>query len=128
MLTAVGWYGLAAGWFGGHVPAALAAIALVSLTGALHLLFREPLLWCGAVNRDGTFCRNNARGVLMGCNQVRQHKWQKVKMTFVPMAWRQLSGSVFLGLRKTMVAAGAVITAMSGLASVGLFLVAIHLI
>jgi hypothetical protein len=39
---------------------------------------------CCAVNRetgpDGgpTYCRNNSTGLLLGCNQVRAHKWQKI--------------------------------------------------
>jgi hypothetical protein len=115
-----------AGWFSGHVPAALAAIALVSVTGAAHLLFREPLLWCGADNRNGTRCRNNAKGLLMGCNQVRQHKWQKVQLIVHPSGWSDLTQSVFDGARKACAALAALVTFASGLAGIAAFLVAVQ--
>jgi len=127
-LAGLGWYGLTAEWFQGHVPAALGIIALVSLTGAAHLLFREPLLWCGAANRDGTFCRNNASGALRGCNQVRQHKWQKVRMAFHPSEWSELNRSVFLGMRKTVVAIGALVAFASSVAGIVSCLLEAHAI
>lgn len=127
-IAALGWYGLVAGWFSGHVPAALAVIALVSVTGALHLLFREPLLWCGAVTREGERCRNNSKGLIMGCNQVRQHKWQKVHSLVNPASWSDLSRSVFYGARKVVVASAAAVTFVSGVAGIAGFLVAVHVI
>jgi hypothetical protein len=125
-LAALGWYGLVAGWFSGHVPAALVVIALVSVTGGLHLLFREPLLWCGAATREGERCRNNAKGLLMGCNQVRQHKWQKVQLMVHPSSWSDLSRSVFYGTRKACAALAAVVTFVSGLAGIAGFLLAVQ--
>lgn len=118
-LAALGWYGLAAGWFSGHVPVALVVIALVSVTGAVHLLFREPLLWCGAATRESDRCRNNAKGLLMGCNQVRQHKWQKVQLLIHPSGWSDLTRGVFYGTRKACAALAALVTFVSGLAGIG---------
>lgn len=116
-LAALGWYGLVAGWFSGHVPTVLAVIALASITGAAHLLFREPLLWCGARTREGERCRNNAKGLLMGCNQVRQHKWQKVELIIHPSFWGEFGSSVVFGARKVCAALGALVTFASGLAA-----------
>jgi hypothetical protein len=40
-----------------------------------YFVFWVPV-WCGAANRqDGTFCRGNSHGLMMGCHR-RQHKWQ----------------------------------------------------
>ena len=54
-----------------------------------YFLFQAPL-WCGAITREGALCRNNSSGLLIGCH-LREHKWQKLKMTFVPKAWRELN-------------------------------------
>ena len=125
-LAGLGWYGLVAGWFTGHIAGALVVIALVSVTGGLHLLFREPLLWCGALTREGERCRNNAKGLLMGCNQVRQHKWQKVHMMLHPSNWSDLTRSVFYGTRKVCAASAAAVTFVSGLAGIAGFLLALQ--
>ena len=50
--------------------------ALVSTAYVAFLLVAAPV-WCGAVNRDGRMCRNNANGLLVGCH-LRQHRWQKL--------------------------------------------------
>ena len=56
------------------------------LCGSLTLLwslFSAPCVCC-AVNRERTtggeptYCRNNSTGLLLGCNQVRSHKLQKL--------------------------------------------------
>jgi hypothetical protein len=47
-------------------------------------------LWCMAANRDGTWCRNNSHGLLIGCNQVRQHKWQRMRDIFVTRKWQKI--------------------------------------
>lgn len=81
LIVAMGlWFSRSAG------PAVL--IALSAFTTA-YFLFQAPV-WCGAENRDGTLCRRNASGVLMGCG-YRQHKWQKLKMAFVPRMWGKLN-------------------------------------
>lgn len=51
--------------------------AFVSAVYALFLLLAAPV-WCAATNRDGTTCRNNASGLLVGCSQVRYHRWAKL--------------------------------------------------
>jgi hypothetical protein len=44
-------------------------------------------VWCCAVIRTGQPCRNNSRGLLLGCS-FRQHKWQRVRQTFTPAGGR----------------------------------------
>jgi hypothetical protein len=68
--------------------AAPAVIVALSLAVFAYAGFQAPA-WCGAVNRNGTYCRRNASGVLMGCS-MRQHRWQKAKM----IVWRHRAGSV----------------------------------
>ena len=55
-----------------------AVIVVLSLAVFVYAGFQAPA-WCGAVNRDGTFCRENASGLLMGCHR-RHHRWQKLRM------------------------------------------------
>lgn len=54
------------------------ALALV-LAGAsvLYFAFQVPT-YCGAATRDGTGCRNNARGLLLGC-RIHQHRWARLR-------------------------------------------------
>jgi len=82
-----------AGWLSlalGKVTTAIVGLLLLVSVGALgYFLFQAPL-WCGAITREGALCRNNSSGLLIGCH-LREHKWQKLKMTFVPKAWRQLN-------------------------------------
>ncbi|MEV4718962.1 hypothetical protein AB0J94_17375 [Micromonospora noduli] len=64
---------------------------LYLLSGAVVLwsLFQAPA-WCGASrSRDG-FCRNNSRGLLLGCH-LREHRWQKFKMLFYSSRWTAFS-------------------------------------
>lgn len=53
-------------------------LGVLSLVVVGYVMFQAPG-WCHAVNRDGTYCRNNAYGILLGCSR-RQHRWQKAKM------------------------------------------------
>lgn len=50
---------------------------LISVAYAVFLLLAAPV-WCAARNRDGTTCRNNASGLLVGCSRVRYHRWDKL--------------------------------------------------
>jgi hypothetical protein len=89
-----------------------AALIVLSLLVTAYFLFQAPV-WCGAVNRDGTLCRRNASGLLLGC-AYRQHKWQKLKMTIVPHTWRQLNRGLWASPRdgvNTLAALGGVVSA-----------------
>lgn len=85
------WYGylllagLLIGW--GAVPF---DIKFVMLTVALTYFMLQVPSVCGAVTRRNQYCRNNARGVMMGCH-IREHKWQKWRLAVVPRSWRRLT-------------------------------------
>jgi hypothetical protein len=49
---------------------------------------------CCAENRDGTFCRNNASGLLGGC-QIIQHRWQNVKLLIRRSCWVRFARGIF---------------------------------
>jgi hypothetical protein len=77
--------GCCVGIMAGEVATSVVAIVLVlSVAAVAYFLFQAPL-WCGAVTRDGGLCRNNSSGVLIGC-YLREHKWQKLKLVFIPKA------------------------------------------
>ena len=65
------------------------ALMLLSAIIIFYFLLSAPA-WCGAINRDKkTFCRKNSYGLLRSCG-LEQHKWQKVKLTFVGYYWAKL--------------------------------------
>lgn len=68
---------LIAGWSTGRLE--MTAVVGLSAVTLLYFLFGAPV-WCGAPNRNGTLCRNNASGLLLGCRRVRYHKWLKLKL------------------------------------------------
>ncbi len=66
-----------------------------------YVLFQAPV-WCGAVNRTRSkgpvdYCRNNSSGLLLGCNQVRQHKLQKLKSLWWTARWRENTKGLWAG-------------------------------
>jgi hypothetical protein len=97
------------------------AIVLVLCLGAFgYFLFLAPA-WCGATTREGQMCRNNSRGLLMGC-WVRGHKWQKMRMTFVPGRWRKLVRILWASPKERL-------ASIAGIASiVGLLLAGVPLV
>ena len=66
---------------------------LVLALATVFFMFRAPA-WCGAVTRQGRLCRNNTRGLLMGCH-LREHKWQKLRMAVIPRAWSALAKRIW---------------------------------
>ncbi len=54
------------------------AVSVAFALCLLWLLLAAPT-WCGAKNRSEGYCRNNTSGLLGGCGQVRQHKWQRFR-------------------------------------------------
>jgi hypothetical protein len=84
-------------------------ILVMSVAAVGYFLFQAPL-WCGSATRDGTLCRNNSLGLVIGCH-LRQHKWQKLKMTVVPNKWRELNRGLWVSPRQG-------VTTLSGVASV----------
>lgn len=70
----------------------LAVLVLAGLA-FFYLLLLAPVV-CMTPTREGLACRNNSRGLLLGC-WIRQHKWQRLKQAFVPARWRELVRSLF---------------------------------
>jgi hypothetical protein len=68
-------------------------IFLLSLAVFAYASFQVPV-WCGAVNRNGTYCRKNAYGVLMGC-RLRQHRWQKMTLLVIRSKAGDISRAIF---------------------------------
>ena len=79
---------------GGLVTGIKGTIILLLCGAALVYVLFQARVWCGAVTREHQLCRNNAQGLLGGCNQYRQHKWQKLKMLIAPREWRELARSL----------------------------------
>ncbi|MET8354891.1 hypothetical protein [Micromonospora sp. NPDC005206] len=89
------------------------ALLVLSLLVTAFFLFQAPV-WCCAVNCDGPLCRNNSSGLLLGCSK-RQHKWQKLRMTIVPHAWRQMNRGLWASPREALTTLGAVVGIVSAL-------------
>jgi hypothetical protein len=119
LLLAVGcWVGLVAG----KLAASIVGMILVLSAAAVgYFLFQAPL-WCGAVTRDGTLCRNNSSGLLIGCH-LRQHKWQKLKLAIIPRAWGELNRGLWATPRDGVTTLGGMGSAVSALAAVVVILV-----
>jgi hypothetical protein len=91
-------------------------LTLLSGVAGLFFLFRAPV-WCGALTRNGQFCRKNAKGVLMGCS-YRQHKWQKLKLAVVPPKWRELNRGLWVNPATSVATIAALASGLSALAAV----------
>ncbi len=90
----------------------------VSLAALGYFLVQAPV-WCCAVTRTGQLCRDNSRGLLLGCHR-RQHRWQRLKQTFTPTGGRAVlaagkSASGFLALVGGVVAGVQVLIAAGGI-------------
>lgn len=77
-----------------------AYLVLIALL-IFYVLFQAPV-WCGAVNRTRSsgqveYCRNNSSGLLLGCNRVRQHKWQKLQNLWWTTRWRENTKGIWAG-------------------------------
>src|SRR5437660_683828 len=101
--------GLIVAWLSQQVPAVL--LLFVAIVEVLYFLFRVPL-WCGAETRRGLLCRNNSSGLLLGCH-LRQHKWQRLKGTFVLQAWRRRAS-----VREALAGVGLLCSTILGVVSV----------
>lgn len=92
-------------------PVGPVALIVLSLLVTAFFLFQAPV-WCCAVNRDGTLCRKNSSGLLLGCGK-RQLKWQKLKMTIVPHAWREMNRGLWVSPRESLTTLGAIMGLIS---------------
>ncbi len=94
-----------------------AVILALSLAASGYFLVAAPVSCC-AVTRTGELCRDNSRGLLLGCHR-RQHRWQRLKQTFTPAGGRAmltagksasgllvLIGGLFAGVQALIAAGG----------------------
>jgi hypothetical protein len=66
-------------------------------------------------------CCNNSTGVLLGCH-LREHKWQKLKMTVIPRQWREINKGLWASPRECL----ATVEGIASVASLVVALVTIH--
>lgn len=92
-------------------------LALLSVLTAAYFIFRVPLT-CGALNRNETRCRNNARGLMFGCNQVREHKRQNaIRRMGLTRKWREINKGLWITPKDclaSLVAITSIISAIGG--------------
>ena len=83
---------------------------LVTFWGA----FQAPVI-CGVPNRvpKGTFCKNNARGLLMGCH-FRDHKWQKLRGAFYSRHWQAFTEGMWTTPRAWLATVSSLIGIVTG--------------
>jgi hypothetical protein len=97
----------------------LAVVLILSLAALGYFLLQAPV-WCCAVTRTGDLCRDNSRGLLLGCHR-RQHKWQRLRQTFTPAGGRALlsAGKSAGGL---VVLVGGLFAGVQSLIAIGAYL------
>ncbi|GHH77517.1 hypothetical protein GCM10018793_25780 [Streptomyces sulfonofaciens] len=102
------WWGVLAGalLIAAWINRAAGPAVVVALSAALLIwcLFQAPVT-CGAEVRvrgglDG--CRNNARGLLLGCH-IRQHRFQKLRMLILRRQVRAFCSGLFSDGKATIV-------------------------
>jgi hypothetical protein len=86
-------------------------LMLLSLAATLYFFLQAPV-WCGAATRGERLCRNNASGLLLGCH-LRQHKWQKLRLVFVPAGWRRLNRGLWSDPKTGLATIGAILAIAS---------------
>jgi hypothetical protein len=90
-------------------------VVLVLAGAAAVYFFVQAPVWCGATTREGQPCRRNSRGLLFGCNQNRQHKWQVFKAATVPRTAHQLHSTYWASPGQRVASIGAFSTLFAAL-------------
>jgi hypothetical protein len=105
------------GWWAADDRGKVAPLLIFgSLLTIAYFLFRVPRT-CGARGRQGP-CRNNARGLLFGCNQVREHKRQNFYGKLGRERWRQINHGLWISPKECVAIMSCIGSALSGLAAV----------
>lgn len=103
-------------WWMADDRARMAPLVLIaSVISLFYFLFRVPRS-CGAEGRQGP-CRNNARGLLFGCNQVRVHKRQNLLRRVGWHKWRELNRGLWMKPRDKLATLSCAGTLLSGFAA-----------
>jgi hypothetical protein len=94
-----------------------AVLYLLSAAVISWSLFSAPA-WCGGAtrNRRAPFCRNNPRGLLLGCH-LREHRWQKFKMLFYSRRWAEFSRGTWANPSAKLATVSGVIGIVSAVAT-----------
>jgi hypothetical protein len=109
--------GLVWGWWAADDRGKIAPLLIgASFLAVVYFLFRVPRT-CGARGRSGP-CRNNARGLLFGCNQVREHKRQNFSRKLGGERWRELNRGLWISPKERLATLSLIGSALSGLAAV----------
>ncbi|MFI0421024.1 hypothetical protein [Spongiactinospora sp. 9N601] len=112
VLAAVAW-----GWWVADDKGEVAPLLIAgSLLAIIYFLFRVPRT-CGAQGRQGA-CRNNARGLLFGCNQVREHKRQNLTRKLGRERWRELNRGLWISPKERVATMACIGSTLSGFAAV----------
>lgn len=99
--------GLAFGW------ASPDPTVLVLMSAGCTMVFMTSVpMICGALHRDGTFCRNNSTGLLFGCWH-RQHKLQRLRLLLVFHRWDRLKKELFVGPERSLASIVSMLTILS---------------
>ena len=101
------------GWFVFHIGPLV--LGVISLLVVVYFLFQAPVPCC-AENRDHTFCKNNAKGILGGCH-LESHKWQNVKLLIRRRSWARLAGGLFRQVKGNAAAVSALAGSTSAVAA-----------
>lgn len=92
-------------------------LILLSVFTLAYFIFRVPLT-CGALNRNGSRCRNNARGLMFGCNQIREHKRQNaIRRMGLTRKWYAINKGLWITPKDclaSLVAITSIISAVAG--------------
>ena len=88
------------------------ALILIFSIGSLGYFLIQAPVWCGALIRGGRLCRNNSTGLLLGCH-LREHKFQKLKMTFIPEMWRELNRGLWASPKECLASLGGLASLVS---------------
>ncbi|GLW20682.1 hypothetical protein [Microbispora triticiradicis] len=112
VFAAVAW-----GWWAADDKGKIAPLLIAgSLLAIIYFLFRVPRT-CGAEGRQGP-CRHNARGLLFGCNQVRQHKRQNFARKLGRDRWRELNRGLWITPKERVATLACIGSTFSGLAAI----------
>lgn len=112
VLVALAW-----GWWMADDKGKIAPFLVAgSLLAIIYFLFRVPRT-CGARGRQGP-CRNNARGLLFGCNQVREHKRQNFSQKLGRDRWRELNRGLWISPKECVATMSCIGSTLSGFAAV----------
>ena len=96
VLIATGW-----AWWAHDDKSKIAPLLIAgSLASVVYFLFKVPRT-CGAEGRQGP-CRNNAKGLLFGCNQVREHKRQNFARRLGRERWRRINHGLWTSPKESM--------------------------